>query len=67
MKLKFSLDRLLIFVPVAVALKFVPALYNDLWLFYCSCIAIIPVAGLMGRWGGQHPFWLDMPVPNDSL
>jgi len=49
MKLKFSLDWLLIFVPVAAALKFVPALHNDLWLFFCSCIAIIPVAGLMGR------------------
>ena len=49
MKFKFSLDWLLIFVPIAVALKFVPALHNDLWLFFCSCIAIIPVAGLMGR------------------
>ena len=49
MKLKFSLDWLLIFVPVAVAMNYVPALHNDLGLFFCSCIAIIPVAGLMGR------------------
>ena len=45
---KPSLDWLLIFVPVAIALRFVPALENPTWLFIVSCLAIIPLAGWMG-------------------
>ena len=47
--LKPSLNWLLVFVPVAFALRFVPALYNPTALFICSCLAIIPLAGWMGR------------------
>lgn len=43
------LDWLLIFVPVAIALRFVPALENPTALFVVSCLAIIPLAGWMGR------------------
>src|SRR5439155_2237353 len=41
------LDYLLLAVPVAVVLKLsgVPAV----WTFLVSCIAVIPLAGLMGR------------------
>jgi len=46
---KFSLDWLLVFVPVAFALRYLPALRNDTWLFLCAGLAIIPLAGLMGR------------------
>jgi Ca2+:H+ antiporter len=49
MKFKPTLNWLLVFVPVSVALEYLPALHNDLWLFFCSCLGIIPVAGLMGR------------------
>src|SRR5918993_1373613 len=44
-----SLNWLLVFVPIAVALRFVPALDNPTALFVVSCIAIIPLAGWMGR------------------
>lgn len=47
--LKPSLDWLLIFVPVAIALRFIPALDNPTWLFIVACIAIIPLAGWMGK------------------
>lgn len=47
--LKPSLDWLLIFVPVAVLLRFVPALNYPTALFIVSCLAIIPLAGWMGR------------------
>lgn len=47
--LKPSLDWLLIFVPIAVALRFVPSLNNPTLLFIVSCLAIIPLAGWMGR------------------
>lgn len=43
------LDWLLVFVPVAIALRFVPALENPTALFIVSCLAIIPLAGWMGR------------------
>ena len=43
------LDWLLVFVPVAVALRFVPSLENPTALFIVSCLAIIPLAGWMGR------------------
>ena len=41
------LNLLLIFVPVALILEFRGA--SDLWVFATSCIAIIPLAGLMGK------------------
>src|SRR5262245_13476287 len=47
--LKFSMDWLLAFVPVAFALRYIPAWRNDTWLFLCAGLAIIPLAGLMGR------------------
>ncbi len=46
---KPSLDWLLIFVPVAIAMRFIPGLYNPTWLFVVSCIAIIPLASWMGK------------------
>ena len=47
--LKPSLDWLLIFVPVAIALRFIPAFENPTWLFIVACLAIIPLAGWMGK------------------
>jgi Ca2+:H+ antiporter len=49
MRLRPSLDWLLIFVPVALVLRFVPAAHSDTALFVCSCLAIVPVAGWMGK------------------
>lgn len=46
---KPSLDWLLIFVPVAIALRFVPGFENPTALFIVACLAIIPLAGWMGR------------------
>ncbi len=47
--LRPRLDWLLVFVPVAIVLRFVPSLENPTALFVVSCIAIIPLAGWMGR------------------
>lgn len=47
--LKPSLDWLLIFVPIAVAMRFIPAFENPTWLFIVACLAIIPLAGWMGK------------------
>jgi Ca2+:H+ antiporter len=47
--LKPRLDWLLIFLPIAIAMRFVPALENPTGLFIVSCLAIIPLAGWMGR------------------
>ncbi len=47
--LKPSLDWLLIFVPISIALRFIPAFENPTALFICSCLAIIPLAGWMGK------------------
>jgi Ca2+:H+ antiporter len=46
---KPSINWLLVFVPVAIAIRFVPALHNPTALFIICCLAIIPLAGLMGR------------------
>jgi Ca2+:H+ antiporter len=51
--LKPSLDWLLIFIPVAIALRFVPSLNYPTALFIVSCLAIIPLAGWMGK-GTEH-------------
>jgi Ca2+:H+ antiporter len=45
--LRPSLDWLLVFVPIAMALRF--GFKNDTLLFITSCLAIIPLAGWMGR------------------
>jgi Ca2+:H+ antiporter len=43
------LDWLLVFFPISLALRFWPGERNDTALFFCSGLAIIPLAGLMGR------------------
>jgi len=48
-KLKPSLDWLLIFAPIALCLRFWPGGHNEIALFVCSGVAIIPLAGLMGK------------------
>ncbi len=48
-RIRPSIDWLLIFVPVALALRFVSAWHNPTALFICSAIAIIPVAGWIGH------------------
>lgn len=47
--LKPSLDWLLIFVPIAIALRFIPGLNYPTALFIIACLAIIPLAGWMGK------------------
>ena len=49
MKLKPSLDWLLIFVPLAMLLRFWPGGISPTALFVCSALGIIPVAGWIGR------------------
>src|SRR4051812_46960378 len=48
-KLRPSLDWLLAFVPLALALRFWPGGSNPTALFICSALAIVPVAGWIGR------------------
>jgi Ca2+:H+ antiporter len=47
--LRPSLDWLLVFVPVAFGLRYVPAWRNETALFLVSALAIIPIAGWMGH------------------
>lgn len=47
--LKPSLNWLLVFVPIAFALRFVPTFNNATALFIVACFAVIPLAGLMGE------------------
>src|SRR5213080_3908600 len=49
MSTKPSLNWLLIFAPIAFALRFWPGQAHPTSLFVCSAIAIIPVAGWIGR------------------
>lgn len=49
MKLKPSLDWLLIFVPLAILLRFWPGGMSPTALFVCSALGIIPIAGWIGR------------------
>jgi Ca2+:H+ antiporter len=44
-----SLDWLLVFVPVAIVIRFVAPLNNPTILFIVSCLAIVPLAAWMGR------------------
>jgi Ca2+:H+ antiporter len=46
--LKPRLDWLLVLVPVAIALRFLPSLENPTALFIVSGLAIVPLAGWMG-------------------
>ncbi len=48
MNLKPSLNWLLVFVPIAIALRFWPSGANATALFICSALGIIPLAGLIG-------------------
>lgn len=48
MKPKLSLDWLLLFVPIAIVLRFWPSA-NPTALFVCAAIGIIPAAGWIGR------------------
>lgn len=41
------LTVMLVFVPVAFTLEFIHA--DPTWIFICSCLAIIPLAGIMGE------------------
>jgi Ca2+:H+ antiporter len=47
-KLRPSLDWLLIFVPITVALEYLLP-HAEIWIFAASCAAIIPVAGWLGK------------------
>ncbi len=47
--LRPRLDWLLVFVPVAIALRYLPSFENPTALFVVSCLAIVPLAGWMGR------------------
>jgi Ca2+:H+ antiporter len=47
--LRPSLDWLLVFVPIAVAVRYVPSWHNATALFLLSAVAIIPIAGWMGN------------------
>src|SRR5215510_12449401 len=49
LKIKPSLDWLLIFVPLAILLRFWPGGLSPTALFVCSSLGIIPVAGWIGR------------------
>jgi Ca2+:H+ antiporter len=42
-------DVLLVFVPAAIFIRFIPSFKNETLLFFVSCLAIIPLAGWMGR------------------
>src|SRR5437667_1822156 len=43
------LDFLLLAIPPAFALRYLPAWHNDVLLFVVSAVAIVPLAGWMGR------------------
>src|SRR4051794_16065837 len=47
--MKSWMNWLLLFVPAALAFRFLPQLANPTALFVCSALAIIPVAGWIGR------------------
>lgn len=47
--LRPSLDWLLVFVPVAFALRYVPGWRHETALFLVSALALVPVAGWMGE------------------
>jgi Ca2+:H+ antiporter len=48
-RLRPSLYWLLLFVPIAVLVRLVPAWHDEVTLFVCAGLGIIPLAGLMGK------------------
>jgi Ca2+:H+ antiporter len=48
-RFKPSLEWLLVLVPVSIALRYLEPLSNPVALFICSGLAIVPLAGIMGR------------------
>jgi len=44
---KNALRLLLVFIPISIALALAHA--SPTWVFLCSCLAILPLAGLMGE------------------
>lgn len=49
LKITGPLDWLLVAVPAALAIRYVPAWRNDTLLFFVAGAAVIPLAGWMGR------------------
>ena len=49
LEMKPSMNWLLPLIPAAIALRYWPAISNPTALFICSAIAIVPVAGWIGR------------------
>lgn len=47
--IRFSINWLLVFVPAAFAVRYVPAWRNETALFVLAALAIIPIAGWMGE------------------
>ncbi|HEU5081562.1 MAG TPA: calcium/proton exchanger [Opitutaceae bacterium] len=47
--LRPSLNWLVVFVPAAVGIRYVPSWHNETALFVVSALAIIPIAGWMGH------------------
>jgi Ca2+:H+ antiporter len=43
------LRYMLLFVPAAFLLEYVPGLKNDILLFVCCCLGLIPLAGYLGE------------------
>ena len=41
------LDLMLVFVPLAIVMKFMDI--DPVWIFTISCLAIVPLAGWMGK------------------
>lgn len=47
--LRPSLDWLCVFIPIAFAVRYVPAWHNETALFLVAALAIVPIAGWMGN------------------
>ena len=41
-----SLEALLVFIPITLVAY---CLHNDVAVFFCCCLSIVPLAGLMGK------------------
>ena len=44
-----SIHWLLVFIPIAFAVRYIPAFHTEVGLFIVSCLAIIPLAKIMGN------------------
>jgi Ca2+:H+ antiporter len=49
LRFRLTIDWLLVFVPITFALRFYPPWHQETALFLCAALAIIPLAGWMGR------------------